>query len=284
MKNIVLIFTLLLSTLSYSKVNIEEIYNNAKLNNDYSSSMVFTESQLVQEKEIAEWILSNPNRFEDVNQIKIAFENRWFYGSWKKIVRALEFVKRENIQNRLAYFEDLRKRNEAECRRQQERRELLTGLVAVGVTGLGVKIYNNRHEIANFIKENWNNSSSTYSSNESNGNNSKQKNNKVSNSSCEDDLSKDDFFKFKNKVKIGEWKERTIGSGEFSWIELGGGGITDITGRNVSRFKTNSGYTYAGKVGSVEYEFNSIDDYLYAIYVKSECGIITNKVSIKKSN
>lgn len=163
MKKIILIFTILCSTLGFCKVNIEEVFNNATLNIDYSSSMIFNEKQLVQEKEIAEWILSNPNRFENVNQIKIAFETKWYWGSWKKVVRALEFVKKENVQNRIAYFEDLRRRNEAECRRQQQRKELLTTLAIDGAKLAGITIWENRHEIANFVKENWNSRSSNYS-------------------------------------------------------------------------------------------------------------------------
>lgn len=184
MKKIILIFTLLYSTLGFCTINIEEVYNNAKLNIDYSSSMVFSDKQIVQEKEIAEWILLNPNRFEHINQIKIAFETKWYWGSWKKVVRALEFVKKENIQNRIAYFEDLRKRNEAECRRQQERREMLTTLAIGGATLAGITIWENRHEIANFIKENWKSSDSSNSNSsnkENNSENGKALNNKNEN-------------------------------------------------------------------------------------------------------
>lgn len=197
MKKIILVFSLLYSILGFGKVNIDEVYSNAKLNIDFSSSMVFSDKQNVIEKELAEWILSNPNRFEDVNQIKIAYEPKWYWGSWKKVVRGLEFVKKENVKKRIAYYEDLRKRNEEEFRRQQERKTFLTALGFAAASYLGVKIYENRYEIGNFIKENWNSGSSKYSNE---NNNSKQKTDKENNN---------ETLKNSESVKIDKEKYRT---------------------------------------------------------------------------
>lgn len=282
MKKIILVFSLLYSILGFGKVNIEEVYSNAKLNIDFSSSMIFSDKQNVIEKELAEWILSNPNRFEDVNQIKIAYEPKWYWGSWKKVVRGLEFVKKENVQKRIAYYEDLRKRNEEEFRRQQERKTFLTALGVAAASYLGVKIYENRYEIAKFIKENWNNSSSNYYTDNNDSKKEILLENKY-NIECENKLSYQDFLEFKNKVKVDKWENQTLDSGQSSWVEFGGGGLFDLTGRKVTRKEVSNGYKYKGKVGGIgwnEYTFNSFDDYLYAVFIYSHCGFLTKKVSI----
>lgn len=203
MKKIILVFSLLYSIFGFGKVNIDEVYSNAKLNIDFSSSMVFSDKQNVIEKELADWILSNPNRFEDVNKIKIAYEPKWYWGSWKKVVRGLEFVKKENVQKRIAYYEDLRKRNEEEFRRQQERKTFLTALGVAAASYLGVKIYENRYEIANFIKENWNNSSSNYYTD---NNDSKKETEKENNSET---LKNSEIEKINKEKHIEFVEERT---------------------------------------------------------------------------
>ena len=56
-----------------------------------------------------------------------------------------------------------------------------------------------------------------------------------------------------------------------------GGGFGDLSGRKVSAYKTNTGEEYTGKIGSGKYTYNSLDEYLYAVYVHTECKFVTDK-------
>jgi len=181
MKKLLIFSILFISTYCYS-VDLDNAYRNAKLNVDFSSSIIFNDKEIVKEDELAQWILSNPDNFANINQIKINFGAKWYWGSWKRVVKALEFVKKENVQNRLSYFENLRKINEKN--RSWSWQEIAQGLL---------ESYNNNSDFKAIVdysakkvkegvesfKENWKNASSeSYSTERSNSNNSNQKNTK----------------------------------------------------------------------------------------------------------
>lgn len=88
---------------------------------------------------------------------------------------------------------------------------------------------------------------------------------------CEN-KNKIDFNNFYAKVKIGKWEKCFIDPCEKSWVELFGGGILDLSGRYVTRYKDY----YEGEVGNKKMQFSSIKDYLYAVFIKNNCDFITN--------
>lgn len=247
MKKIIILATIFIFSFKMNGQELDKLYANAKLNIDYSSSILLTDKEILLENELSEWILYNRSNFENINEIKIAFENKWYWGSWKKVVRGLEFVKKENTQNRIAYFEDLRKRNETECRRQQERSQMLWTLGTAAVIGAGAYAYNHRVEIRDFFVDALKNPSSD-TNNSSNNNNSSNINS--SNQTNNKNLDGNQKLKNSESPTIDKEKYRT---GNFE--------LPNYTEE----------VAYSEKyVKKIFIKFN--DDISFAIYYSPECG------------
>lgn len=174
MKKLITVTIIFILSFKMNGQNLDNLYANAKLNIDYSSSILLSDKEIFLENALTEWILNNTSNFENINEIKIAFENKWYWGSWKKVVRGLEFVKKENTQSRIAYFEVLRKRNEAECRRQQDRSQMLWTLAGVGLGLTADYVNKHRVEIRDFFVDALRSSSTSDYSNSSNNNSTKE--------------------------------------------------------------------------------------------------------------
>lgn len=273
-RKLTIVILFLLCTFSFAQKSFQklnQLYDNAQLNSDYSSTFSVDEKTNILLEDFKKWVNANPNKFNDLKELEVAYQPKWYWGSYKIVLAKIGFIKPENVNNRIAYFEEIRKRNEEEYRLKREAGILTGALITGGLIYAGKKAYD------------WWKSTPTsdYSGNYSSSNNSKQENINSENE-CENKLTNEEFINFKNKVKIGNWVEHLTDNGSYSWVELSSGGITDTSGRKVTRYKSNSGFEYTGKVGWSEYTFNSMDDYLYAVYVMSECGKLTNKVSYKK--
>lgn len=267
MKKILIFSILFISTYCYS-VDLDNAYRNARLNVDFSSSIIFNDKEIVKEDELAQWILSNPDNFANINQIKIDFGAKWYWGSWKRVVKALEFVKKENVQNRLAYFENLRKINEKN--RSWSWQEIAQGLL---------ESYNNNSDFKAIVdysakkvkegvesfKENWKNASSEGFSNDSYSNNSSAKDEKAK--------SKDDCESNYNNVSI---------TNKSNWSKDNSLAFNDYR-QKIEFSDGTSGYIYQGSetkkyflsLNPSSIYYDSYESVIRALYIYKKCDKIT---------
>lgn len=205
MKKIIIFSILFISTYCYS-VDLDNAYRNAKLNVDFSSSIVFNDKEIVKEKELGLWILSNSDKFENINQIKVAIENKWYWGSWKRVVKAVEFVKKENIQNRLAYFEELRKINEKNrpLSLEEKLHQFNEFLKIPEVQSAGKYIGKKVKEGVESFKESWKNASSESSSSSSSSNDNVEEKDSEDKKTLENKSDDKVHIEFRETDQVGE--------------------------------------------------------------------------------
>lgn len=259
---------------------LDKLFVNAEMNPNYSSSFIVDQNSNILEKDVNKWLVKNKNNFENINDVKVIFTQKWYWGSKKTVLKSMFFVKRDHVANRNAYLERLRIKGQRDAELQQQAKALIVGGVALGIG----YIYSKKDQIKEWYLDgfkyvpadnisNYEESKLKNSDKDNAGNKSKENNPvKEVKLSCEEKT----LTKYENISirKTSEWESYSGILTSFNYSQL----ITFSDGNISSVFK-NSKDNFFGIQGflGVEIFYKTYDDAVRALYIYKVCGVATNK-------
>lgn len=87
---------------------LDNLYANATLNSDYTSTFNTPIDSKIFRRELKKWVINNLTKFKPENELYIKWGYEWYWGSGKTYLKSLTFVKSENLVNRKNYLEILK--------------------------------------------------------------------------------------------------------------------------------------------------------------------------------